>query len=71
MFMQLDFASKVHPACHNIANDIKPGSNSKRLISMLLIVKKLYVGPLRDLCEIYKLFIQQHLHFRSNPLMNL
>ena len=28
MFMQL-FFSKVHPACHNIANGIKPGSNSK------------------------------------------
>ena len=22
--------SKVHPACHNIVNGIKPGSNSKR-----------------------------------------
>ena len=22
--------SKVHPACHNIANGIKPGSNSKK-----------------------------------------
>ena len=22
--------SKVHPACHNIANDIKPGSYSKK-----------------------------------------
>ena len=28
MFMQMIF-SKVHPACHNIANGIKPGSNSK------------------------------------------
>ena len=26
MFMQMIF-SKVHPACHNIANGIKPGSN--------------------------------------------
>ena len=34
MFIQL-FFSKVHPACHDIANGIKPGSNSKRLISML------------------------------------
>ena len=29
MFMQMIF-SKVHPACHNIANGIKPGSNSKK-----------------------------------------
>ena len=29
MFMQLVF-SKVHPACHNIENGIKPGSNSKK-----------------------------------------
>ena len=28
MFMQM-VSSKVHPACHNIANGIKPGSNSK------------------------------------------
>ena len=24
------FFSKVHPACHNIANGIKPGSDSKK-----------------------------------------
>ena len=29
MFMQL-FFSKVHPACHNIVNGIKPGSYSKK-----------------------------------------
>ena len=29
MFMQMVF-SKFHPACHNIANGIKPGSNSKK-----------------------------------------
>ena len=29
MFMQMVF-SKVHPVCHNIANGIKPGSNSKK-----------------------------------------
>ena len=29
MNMQMVF-SKVHPACHNIANGIKPGSNSKK-----------------------------------------
>ena len=32
--------SKVLPACHNIANGIKPG----RLINMLPITQKLYVG---------------------------
>ena len=30
MFVQLFFFSKVHPACNNIANGIKPGSNSKK-----------------------------------------
>ena len=29
MFVQL-FFSKVHPACHNIANGIKPGSDFKK-----------------------------------------
>ena len=29
MFMQMVF-SKVNPACHNIVNGIKPGSNSKK-----------------------------------------
>ena len=28
MFMQM--VVKVHPACHNILNGIKPGSNSKK-----------------------------------------
>ena len=28
MFMQMVF-SQVHPACHNIANGTKPGSNTK------------------------------------------
>ena len=32
--------SKVHPACHNIANGIKP----ERLVRMLSIAQKLYVG---------------------------
>ena len=36
--------SKVHPACHNIANGITTGSYFKRLISMLRIVQKLYAG---------------------------
>ena len=51
--------SKVHPACHNIANGIKPESNSERLISMLRIAQKLYVGAKSDICEMIKLFIQQ------------
>ena len=29
LYMQM-VSSKVHPACHNIANGIKPGSNSKK-----------------------------------------
>ena len=29
MFMQL-FFTKVHPACHNIVNSIKPGSDSRK-----------------------------------------
>ena len=31
----------------------------KRLISMLPIAQKLYVGAKNDLCEMYKLFIRQ------------
>ena len=58
MFLQL-FFSKVQPACHNIANGINPGKNSKKLISILWIVQKLYVGAYSDLCEMYKVFIQQ------------
>ena len=38
------FFSKVHPMFHNIANGIKPGSDYKRLISMLQIAQRLYVG---------------------------
>ena len=56
--MQMVF-SKVHTAGHNIVYGIKPGSNSKRLISMLSIAQKLYVGAKSDLCEMYKLFIKQ------------
>ena len=41
---------------YNIANGIKPGSNSKILMSMLLIAQKLYVGASSDLCEMNKLF---------------
>ena len=53
------FFSKVHPACHSIVNRIEPGSNSKRLISMLPIAQKQFVWALSDLCEMFKLFIQQ------------
>ena len=38
------FFSKVHPACHNIVNGIKKEVALKRLISMLWIAQKLYVG---------------------------
>ena len=41
--MQMVF-SKVHPACQSIVNGIKPGSSSKKVISMLRIAQKLYVG---------------------------
>ena len=37
------FFSKVHPACHDIANGIKQEVTQKRLISMLPIIQKLYV----------------------------
>ena len=58
MFKQMVF-SKVHPACHNIANGIIQEVTLKRLISMLPIAQKLYVGAKSDLCDMYKLFIQQ------------
>ena len=41
--MQIVF-SKVHPACHSIVNGIKPGGNSKRLISMLSIAQNCMLG---------------------------
>ena len=43
MFMYV-FFSKVHPACHNIANGIKPGSNSKTTDKHAVDAQKLYVG---------------------------
>ena len=43
MFMQMAF-SKVHPVCHNIANGIKPGSDSKKTDNHAAIAQKLYVG---------------------------
>ena len=38
------FFSKVHPACHNIANGIKPGNNSKKTDKHAADCSKLYVG---------------------------
>ena len=58
MFMHL-FFSKVQPACHNVVNGIKPGSDSRETESILWIAQKLYVGALSYLCQMYKLFIQQ------------
>ena len=52
MFMQL-FFSKVHPACHSIVNGSNQEVTLKRLISMLRIAQKLYVGALSDQCEMY------------------
>ena len=43
MFMQL-FFSKIQPACHNIANSIKPGSNAKKTDKHAQIAQKLYIG---------------------------
>ena len=53
------FFSKAYPACHNIVNGIKPGSDSRKTDNMLPIAQKLYDGALSYLCEMYKLFIQQ------------
>ena len=36
--------SKVHPMCHNIANRIKPGSDSKKTYKHAEDCPKLYVG---------------------------
>ena len=52
--------SKVHPACYSIVNGIKQEVTLKRLISMLRVAQKLYVRAKSDLCEMYKLFIQQY-----------
>ena len=58
MFMQL-FFSKVHPAFHNIANGIKPGSDSKKTDKHAEDCSKAVRWGIKDLCEMYKLFIQQ------------
>ena len=56
--MQL-FYSKVQTACHNIVNGIEPGSDSKKTDKHAVDCSKTYVGALSDLCDMYKLFIQQ------------
>ena len=53
------FFSKVHPARHNIANGIKPGSDSKKTDKHSADCSKAVCWGRNDLCEIYKLFIQQ------------
>ena len=52
--------SKVHPGCHSIVNGIKPGSNSKKADKHAADSSKAVCwGLFSDLCEMYKLFIQQ------------
>ena len=62
--------SKVHPACHNILQTV---SNQeiilKRLIRMLPIIQKLYVGAYGDICEMHKLFIQQCGQMYPSPFL--
>ena len=57
MFMQLGF-SKVHPACHNIANCIEPGSYSKKTDKHAADRSKSVCLGLKGLYKMYKLFIQ-------------
>ena len=59
MFMQLFFFPKVRPACHNIANGIKPGSDSKKTDKHAADRSKAVCWDVNDVCEMYKLFIQQ------------
>ena len=56
--MQLVF-SQVHPASHNIANGIKPGSHSKKTDKHATACSKAVCWGWSDLCEMYKLIIQQ------------
>ena len=43
MFMQTVF-SKIHPACHNIANGSNQEITLKRLLNMLPIIKSCILG---------------------------
>ena len=58
MFMQLVF-SKVHSACHNIVNGIKPGSDSRKTDKHAMDCSKAVWWGVNELCEMYKLLIQQ------------
>ena len=64
--MQMVF-SKVHPACHSIVKVSNQEVTLKRLISMLSIAQKLYVGTQSDLCGLFKFFIQQCGQRYSSP----
>ena len=56
--MQMVF-SKVHPACRSIVNGIKPGSsNSKKTDKHAADCSKAVCWGVKDLCEMYKLFLQ-------------
>ena len=46
--------SKVHPACHNIVNGTKPGSDSKKTDKHAVGCSKTYLAALSDLSEMYK-----------------
>ena len=46
--------SKVQPACHNIVNGIKPGSDSKKTAKLAADCSKAVCNR----CEMYKLFNQ-------------
>ena len=44
VYVHAIFFSKVHPACHSVVNGFNQEVTLKRLISMLGIAQKLYVG---------------------------
>ena len=44
IYVHAFFYSKVHPVCHNIANGIKPGRNSKTTDKHAAECSKLYDG---------------------------
>ena len=43
------------PACHNIANGIKPGSNSNKTDKHVANCSKAVCLGVKDICEMYKL----------------